>query len=166
MDSFSTVGRVRPTYIKGGVDLSVYQVLPVVKTLTVILLLIIALASVASLVSGASVLSMVLPGGLPVGNMLAALGLVSPAALALFISTSETKLRVASLAMLWAALAWLPVSIILAGNLPLNFIGWRGTVWMGLTILLVLGVLTTLLLGGVYRLVLLRQKAGDNGPGR
>jgi drug/metabolite transporter (DMT)-like permease len=37
-------------------------------------------------------------------------------------------------------LAWLPISIALAGNLVLNFNGSRGSVWLGFTLAIALAV--------------------------
>jgi hypothetical protein len=120
--------------------------------LTVCLLLAIALVSVASLVTGASYLGIVLPGGLPLGNAIAASGLVSTAAAAVLLSASDSRLRAAALCALCAAIAWLPLSIVLAGNPALNFAGWRGTVWMGSSLLVLLAVLLVLAWAIVQRL--------------
>jgi hypothetical protein len=129
------------------------------KILIVILLLIIAVVSVGSLLSGASFLGVVVPGGLPLGNALAASGLAAPAAFALLLSSSAPILRVAALWVLWAALAWLPTSIVLAGNLALNFSDWRGPVWIGFSLVVALAVLCTLIWSIVHWLSLLRRRA-------
>jgi uncharacterized RDD family membrane protein YckC len=63
------------------------------KVLTVSILLVIAAVSVASLVTGAGYLGVMLPGGLPAGNAIAALGLVSPAAAAVILSAPGSVLR-------------------------------------------------------------------------
>ena len=89
-----------------------------------------AVVAVLSLTSGATYLENVLPGGLPVGNALAALGVCAAAGTALALSARGTKLRAIAVASLIAAAAWLPVSIALAGNLALNFHGSRGSAWV------------------------------------
>ena len=130
-----------------------------VKILTVFILLMIAVASVVSLVSGASFLGTPLPGGLPAGNAIAASGLVSPAVLAVLLSSRGSLLRVVAFGSLGAALAWLPVSIALAGNLALNFTGWRGSVWLGFSFVVCLAVLFALVWALVHRLGVMRQRA-------
>lgn len=98
-----------------------------------------------SLVFGAPYLEALLPGGLPFGNALTALGLCAAAGAAVGLSARGTALRAVSLAFLLATVAWLPVSILLAGNLALNFGGGRGTVWLVLTVAIAIGVLCLLL---------------------
>lgn len=94
------------------------------------LLLAVAAFSVVSLISGASYLETHLPGGLPIGNALSAIGLCALAGSAVLLSPRRTTLRTVSVAALLGAAAWLPVSIALAGNLALNFHGGRGDAWM------------------------------------
>lgn len=100
---------------------------------TIIVLLSFTSFVVFSLVSGASYLEALLPGGLPIGNALAALGLCSLAGAAAALSPRGTIVRKLSWASLVLALAWLPVSIALAGNLELTFGGGRGTAWIAVT---------------------------------
>ena len=94
------------------------------------LLLAIAAFSILLLVSGANYLETSLPGGLPIGNALSAIGLCALAGSAVVLSPRRTTLRRVSVASLLAAAAWLPVSIALAGNLTLNFHGGRGEAWL------------------------------------
>jgi hypothetical protein len=128
------------------------------KALTVFVLLVIFVVSVSSLVSGASFLGTALAGGLPLGNAIAALGLVSPAAIAVLLSPSESTVRVVALVVFCVAVAWLPVSIALAGNLALNFTGWRGSVWIGLSLVVNLAVLWTLVWAVVHRFIVMRWR--------
>lgn len=128
------------------------------KVLSVCVLLLITTISVASLLSGASYLGVVLPSGLPAGNAIAAIGLVSPAAVAVLLSPHYSVLRVAALGAFCAALVWLPVSLVLAGNLALNFTGWRGSVWIGLSLVVVLAVLCTLAWSIADRFIALRRR--------
>lgn len=105
----------------------------------------IAIFAIWSLASGAAYLEWGLPGGLPLGNVLAAAVLASLAGIAVEFSRQRSVLRKASWVALGLALAWLPVSIALAGNLMLTFSGGRGTPWVGLTLgiaVVVLGCVT------------------------
>jgi hypothetical protein len=112
-----------------------------VKALAISILLLITVASVAALVSGAGWLGVILPSGLPAGNAIAALGLTAPASVAVLFSTADSALRMAALGILCAAVAWLPVSIALAGNLALNFTGWRGPVWINISYMIIRGLI-------------------------
>jgi hypothetical protein len=120
-------------------------------------LLAIAALTVVALASGATYLEAMLPGGLPLGNALAALGLCAVGGAAVALSAQETALRTMAVASLIAAAAWLPVSIVLAGNLALNFGGERGLAWvilsLGIVVLLLISFIWTLgaALFGIYR---------------
>lgn len=91
-------------------------------------------ASIAALISGGAILSVPLPGGLPLGNLLSIFPFCFPALLAVWLSRPGTSARHFSAASLIAAAAWLPVSIGLARNLNLNFSGIRGEVWVWLSV--------------------------------
>lgn len=110
----------------------------------VTLLLIVAAIAILSLVSGASYLETMLPGGLPLGNALTAVGLCAAAGAAVGLSAGHTALRKVSVASLIGAFAWLPASIALAGNLTLNFHGDRGVAWLVLSLAIVATVLCAL----------------------
>ena len=123
------------------------------RTITAALLAVTAL-SVFSLASGASFLEAPLPGGLPVGNALTALGLCAAAGAAVAISGRGTVARILAAVALVAAVAWLPVSIALAGNLTLDFRGGRGDAWIalsGATVALVVLVLVWTLIAAGFR---------------
>ena len=128
------------------------------KGLTALSLLAITAASLASLVSGASYLELPLPGGLPAGNALAAIGLVSAAAVPVLFSSAGSALRAAALGTLAAAAAWLPLSIALAGNLALNFAGGRGSLWLGFSLAVVVAVLCVSAWAIVARLAAARRR--------
>jgi len=108
-------------------------------------LLAIAAAAILSLVSGAPWLGVALPGGLPLGNALAAVGLCAAAGAAVRLSRRGTRLRVAATASLASAAAWLPVSVALAGNLALDFNNGRGMAWMIASAAVLIAILCTLL---------------------
>lgn len=93
-----------------------------------------ALVSAASLAFGGRHLEILLPGGLPVGNALAAIMLGAAAGAAILFARRGSHLRALSWIALAAALAWLPVSVLLAGNAALVFGNGRGDVWTVLTL--------------------------------
>jgi len=128
--------------------------------LAVLSLLALAVISLASLVSGASYLEFALPGGLPAGNALAAIVLVSAAAVPVLLSSPGSALRTAALATLAAAAAWLPLSIALAGNLALNFTSGRGSIWLGFTLAVIVALLCMLAWALVSRFAAMRRRAG------
>ena len=96
----------------------------------------IALATLGALFSGAGWLESTLPGGLPAGNVLAALALCAPAAAAAVIARHGSLSRRLAVGVLVLALAWMPVSLLLAGNPELNFSSGRGNTWLALSLAL------------------------------
>ncbi len=125
-----------------------------------LLLLLIAAFALLSLVSGASYLEAVLPGGLPFGNALVAIGLCAAAGSAVMLSARSTALRLLSIASLSGAAIWLPISIALAGNLQLNFSGEKGVAWLVLSLAVVAAVLGTLVWAVVARLLAKYRRRG------
>lgn len=107
-------------------------------------LLLVAAACALPMATGASQLESPLPGGLPLGNLLTALVLCATAGAAVALAPPNTPLRTVAKLSLLAAVAWLPLSIALAGNLALNFTGWRGTAWLVLSLAIVVVVLAAL----------------------
>lgn len=103
------------------------------RTTAVFVLLAATALVVLALVMGAPLLLWDLPGGLPLGTALAALGLCAPAAAAVLLSPPGSMDRRLAQVALVAGIAWLPVSVLLAGNLRLNFTGDRGFTWLVLT---------------------------------
>ncbi len=123
-------------------------------------LLAVAVFAILSLAFGAPYLEAMLPGGLPLGNVLAALSLCSVAGAAVGLSARGTALRAVALASLLAAVVWLPASIVLAGNLTLNFGGGRGAAWLVLSLAVVVGVFCTLLWALAASLLAKRRRTG------
>lgn len=76
---------------------------------------------VYSLLSAQPYLLWTLPGGLPLGNLLAAVGLCAASATGLCIHARCSVLWFIALLALLLSIVWLPVSIVQAGNLELNF---------------------------------------------
>jgi hypothetical protein len=130
------------------------------KKMIVAVLVAVAAFSVWSLVSGASYLEAMLPGGLPLGNVLFPLGPAAVAGVAVLLSVPRTALRLVSAISLVVAALWLPVSILLAGNLTLNFSGWRDSAWLVYTTAMGLAVLGSLGWALVASLLAMRRRAG------
>jgi hypothetical protein len=90
-----------------------------------------------------AVLMIGLPGGLPLGTLLAALAMVSGAAIAFAAGSPGSWLRRISCLTMAAAVVWLPLGILLAGNPALSFVNdgsdsalfWRYT---AVTVLLII----------------------------
>ena len=112
---------------------------------------------------GASYLETMLPGGLPIGNALSAIGLCAPAGAAVALSSPGTALRRVSVASVIGAMSWLPVSIALAGNLMLNFQGDRGEAWLIFSA--VVGVAVFCTLGWAFFAALLSSYRRREGIG-
>jgi len=103
------------------------------KKLTALILFVFAAISIGILISGASYSEWVLPGGLPLGNALATIGLCCFAGSAYNLSPVNSVRHRVSQAALVLAILWLPISVALAGNLELNFAGSRGTIWLAIS---------------------------------
>jgi hypothetical protein len=129
-----------------------------------VLLFIVAVIAVASLVSGASYLEILLPGGLPLGNVLSAIGLCAIAGAAVVLSARGTVQRRVSVAALIGAVAWLPVSIALAGNLTLNFHGGRGDAWLVFSFAVIVAVLGALIWALAASLLARHRRTPDLEP--
>lgn len=110
------------------------------------LLLMLSFLAAASLFGGADFIAIVLPGGLPLGNVLAALFFCGLSGAALLIAPRGAWARRIAAAATAASVAWLPLSIALAGNAQLNFSGQRGLVWAWFTAGLLVVALCALLL--------------------
>jgi hypothetical protein len=134
-----------------------------IRSLLVPLLLCVFAFALASLLTGAPWLELRLPGGLPFGNALVAAGLCAATGAALASSRTRSILRNAAWIALALAGAWLPVSLLLAGNVELNFDGERGVWWWRFSLIVMLVSLVTLLwalLAAVARWVRTRR-TGD-----
>lgn len=116
-------------------------------------LLALAAFALGSLVVGAPYLETALPGGLPLGNALAALALCAIAACGASIARRGLVRKLSLLALL-VAMAWLPVSIAMAGNLTLVFSGARGDAWIAWSAGVAIATVASLALAVVQRIVL------------
>lgn len=115
-------------------------------------LLALAVFALGSLITGAPYVETPLPGGLPLGNALAALGLCAVAAMARQVARQGVLRHVANAALLMAA-AWLPVSIALAGNLALVFSGARGDAWIAWSAAALIAAFASLALAVLQRTI-------------
>lgn len=113
------------------------------KFLLAAILLLLGCALMAAFLLGASVLDQELPFGLNAGVAAAALSLVLVAAGPAWLAGPGTPFRRLSRVALAAAVAWLPVSILLAGGLQLSYSGWRSVAWLVLTGFVLLAVLVS-----------------------
>jgi hypothetical protein len=105
---------------------------------------VVAACCIGALAAGAAFTESTLPGGLPFGNLLAAIGLCALAGAALALCPPDSiRRRVAWLVLCGSGL-WLPVSVALAGNLALEFSGARGSLWWMATAALALAALLCL----------------------
>jgi hypothetical protein len=126
-------------------------------------LVVLSIGSVATLISGGSFLEASLVGGLPLGNVVAAAALCLSACVAIGLSRSRTLVRYFSAGGLTAAIAWLPISIGLAGNLTLNFSGFRGQIWIWLSLTTIVVILIALAWATVDHLIRRRLQRGSAG---
>ena len=112
--------------------------------ITVTGLVAIALFAFGSLIAGAVYLEWLLPGGLPIGNALTAIGLSASALAAFGASQPNTSPRWCSIVSLVLSVAWLPISVGLAGNLSLNFGDKYGPIWVKLSLVTLVFALISL----------------------
>jgi hypothetical protein len=109
---------------------------------TVGILLCLAISGIAGwlLFSGSELLDVELPFDFPAGNIAAAVMLAGLAAIPVLASVPGSRLRVVAKATLVAAIAWLPVSMAIAGGMQLHYSGWQGWLWMAYTLALLVAV--------------------------
>lgn len=87
-----------------------------------LLILIICVCALPLLFGLENILLIDLPGGLPLGTLLAAFALIAGSVIPLVQSRSGTVLWWTGLIILIAAILWLPLGITLSGNAALNFV--------------------------------------------
>ena len=115
------------------------------KTVTVLLLL--TIGCLIPLILGMeAILILSLPGGLPLGTLMAAVAIISASLIPVVKSNSGSFLRRAAWVLFSGSLLWLPLGIYLSGNAALNFVQdaadsqlfWRFTVGLSVCILIAL----------------------------
>ncbi len=118
-----------------------------------IVLLVGAAFALYSLLSGAWYLEAPLPGGLPAGNALAAIGMCFAAWAAIILGPRGAAFRIVSRSALFASVVWLPVSIALAGNPSLNFSDGHGVAWLVFSAITAALVLCSLVWASIRSLI-------------
>lgn len=101
--------------------------------------------TVYSLVTGSSVLSVKLPGGLLVGNAFAAASLLLLIFMFCFLMRGVKRFKLLRTYTLIGAFSWLPVSMVLAGNLNLMFDDFKFVLWVLYSLLLILCLIVVML---------------------
>lgn len=124
--------------------------------------LLVAIFSAGSLFAGADHVSLMLPGGLPFGNVLAAGVLCGLSGAAVLMAPRNGMTRRAAFFALAASVAWLPLSIALAGNASLNFSGGLGAVWLWGSVLLFACVLGALVAAAGAAFLARRTQGGPD----
>lgn len=107
---------------------------------TILALLAVAAGCCWILFSDNDLLDMQLPFDFPAGNLVGAVLLVALSAIALVIAVPGTRSRGFAKGVFVASVAWLPVSMAMAGGMRLSYSGWIGWVWMIGTLALLLAI--------------------------
>lgn len=121
------------------------------KFLLAATLLVFGCLLMAAFLLGVSALDQDLPFGLNAGVAAAALALVLAAVGPAWSAAPGERFQTLSRIALVAAVAWLPVSMALAGGVQPSYLGWRSVAWLVLTAFVLLAVL------GSWGLLLLAQ---------
>ena len=90
------------------------------------------------LMSDAPWLEQVRPGGMRLGYVLAAVCMCTTAGASFRISAPDTALRIFSVGSLIAAATWLPISMLLAGNMAASYDADGGLEWFLFSICVVM----------------------------
>lgn len=120
-------------------------------------LLLLSAFSIYAILSGADYLNAMLPGGLPLGNVLGAVIFLGISGAAYLLAKQRKVLGRIAAIVLAASILWLPVSIVLARNASLNFAGWNGTLWFLFTVGLLFAAISILLVAVGANLYSLRK---------
>lgn len=125
------------------------------------ILVCLAIAGVAGwlLFSGSELLDVALPFDFPAGNIAAAVMLAGLAAIPVLASVPGSRLRAVAKATLVAAIAWLPVSMAIAGGMQLHYSGWQSWLWITYTLALLLAVPVVFVWAIVAALLQRRRRA-------
>lgn len=86
------------------------------------LLVLLVLCLIPLVLGMESILLMGLPGGLPLGTLLAAVAIISASLIPVMQSKSGSIRQRIALLLLVASILWLPIGIYLSGNAALNFV--------------------------------------------
>lgn len=133
------------------------------KSAGIFICMAIALASGWLLFTGSELLDVELPFAFPAGNIVAAVMLMGIAAVPVLSSAPGSRLRTVAKLTLVAAIAWLPVSMAIAGGMQLHYSGWQSWVWIAYTLALMLAA--PVVLAWAMVAALLRRRRRAPGPG-
>lgn len=131
------------------------------RTIGILVSLAFAVASGWLLFSGSDLLDVELPFAFPAGNIAAAVMLVAAAVIPVLASVEGSKLRAVARATLLLAIAWLPVSVAIAGGMQLSFSGWQSWAWMIYTLAILL-LVPIVLAWAVVAALLARRKPASS----
>ena len=126
------------------------------KSAAVLICVAVAIAAGWLLLTGSELLDVALPFDLPAGNIAAAVVRGAIAAIPVLWSTPGSRLRSVAKATLVASIAWLPVSMAIAGGMELRYSGWHAWLWMTYTCVVLLAV--PILLGWSIVAALLQRR--------
>ena len=134
------------------------------KTVGVLACIVVAVVSAWLLLSGSELLDVELPFDFPAGNIAAAVVLVAIAAIPVLSSAPGSRLHSLAKATLVASIAWLPVSMAIAGGMELRYSGWHAWLWMAYTCAVLLAVPILLGWSIVASLLQRRKRAAAAAP--
>lgn len=103
------------------------------KSAALVICVAVAIAAGWLLFSGSELLDVALPFDFPAGNIAAAVVIVAIAAIPVVSSATGSRLRNFAKVALVAAIAWLPLSMAIAGGMQLHYSGWQAWLWMAYT---------------------------------
>jgi hypothetical protein len=131
-----------------------------VKKTGIVVSLVVALACCWVLFSNNDVLDVELPFAFPAGNLIAAALLIAASSLAVLLAVRGTRLHAAARAILLLSIAWLPVSMAIAGGVQLSYSGWQGWLWIAYTCALLVAIPVVVAWALVATVVGRRKAAG------
>ena len=126
------------------------------KAIGILACLFVAVGTGVLLVTGSEWIDWELPFAFPAGNLIAAAMLVAAAAIPVLMGAPGPKRRRFAKLVFRSAVAWLPVSMALAGGTQLSYSGVPGWIWMAYTLAL-LAAIPVALAWAVVAVVLARR---------
>ncbi len=110
------------------------------------------------LFSGSDFVFLTLPGNIPLGNTIAALCFVLPSFGVLYFMGDIVRYKTLRKISLLTSCMWLPISMVLSGNLQLTFDNYRFKIWVLFSIAVSALIFFTLIHSMVYCIKNLRVK--------
>lgn len=105
------------------------------------------------LLSGSDFIFLTLPGNMPLGNIMAALGFMLPSVGINYFMSDIERFRVLRKISLIASCIWLPLSMALSGNLQLTFEYYNFRVWLCFSLIVSVLIMFTLIHSIIYCIV-------------